>query len=175
MVQSSIPYIFIVITVFNVLILAGAIVVLMKFVKKCPPNKILIIYNMRGLKRFIQGGVAVVIPSIHTYAWLSLEPVQVTIELEDLKPLHEGDISRIPLTYTIMIGTTPELLGNAATRLLDCDAEQIRQHAKDLILSELQELLQREAEGQSVEAAILRQCLEERLQIFGLTLAGLHT
>jgi flotillin len=119
--------------------------------------------------------VAVVIPSIHTYAWLSLEPVQVTIESEDLKPLHEGDISGIPLTYTIMIGTTPELLENAATRLLDCDVEQIRQHAKDLILSELQELLHREAEGQSVEAAILRQCFEERLQIFGLTLAGLHT
>jgi flotillin len=174
MAYEPMPMIIVMIALVNLLVLFGLMMFMMRFMKKCPPNKVLLISNLKGVKRVVQGGVAVVIPAIHSHAWLSLEPVQVTLDQEDLSALSESDVSSVPLTYTVMIGTTPDLLDNAATRLLGCDAGQIRQHAKDLILSGIQTFVQHEAGERKIDTTRLQQELEETLQVLGLTIAACH-
>ena len=120
---------------FSVYIVAGVVLLLMlwftptlvlaKFYKRCPSNRILVIYGKTSTAQAaicIAGGAQFVKPLIQDYAWLSLDPIRVGVQLGNSTSL---DKHRVSLTgaFTVAIGTTSELMQNAAIRLLGLSTE----------------------------------------------------
>ena len=127
--------------------LAGAVVLLflffMMFVvkqyKRCPSNKILVIYGKVGTNqaaRCLHGGGKFVIPLIQDYAFLSLEPQVIEIPLEGALSLNNIRVN-VPATFTVGVSTDPVMMNNAAERLLHLDDRKIRDQAQDIILGQL--------------------------------------
>jgi len=103
----------------------AATTVLLKFYKRCPSNRILVIYGKTSTAQAaicIAGGAQFVKPLIQDYAWLSLDPIRVGVQLGNSTSL---DKHRVSLTgaFTVAIGTTSELMQNAAIRLLGLSTE----------------------------------------------------
>ncbi len=127
--------------------LVGAVVLLVLFFlvfvvkqyKRCPSNRILVIYGKVGTNRAakcLHGGGKFVIPLIQSHAFLSLEPLVIEIPLEGALSLNNIRVN-VPSTFTVGISTDPVLMNNAAERLLLLDDRKIRDQAQDIILGQL--------------------------------------
>src|SRR5690606_24654989 len=110
-----------------VLVIAGAIllpvVMLVKYYKRCPSNKVLVVFGKgvgAGTAKTIHGGAAMVWPLIQDYAYLNLEPITVEIDLRGALSLKNIRVN-VPSSFTIGIGIAPQLMSNAAERLLGLD------------------------------------------------------
>src|SRR3569623_1158450 len=61
----------------------GMVMLVRKQYKRCPSNRVLVIYGGRlgksGAAKTIHGGSAFVMPLIQDYAYLSLEPIQIEV------------------------------------------------------------------------------------------------
>lgn len=115
---------------------------LLKQYKRCPTNRVLVIYgktNGGQAARTVHGGAAFVVPLLQDYAYLSLEPIRTTISSSS-HGMGKQLGFEVPRVYTVAIGTTPDLLQNTAVRLLGLNVEQISQHTNDLIIDELSRL-----------------------------------
>ena len=127
--------------VFSIPILIGASVsyFLVKRYRRCPSNKILVIYGRVGKDKSaicIHGGGTFVWPLIQYSQFLSLEPM--TIEINLTGALSKQNIRiNTPSTFTVGISTDPSLMGNAAERLLSLSDAQIKTQAEDIILGQL--------------------------------------
>lgn len=111
----------------------------MRYYRRCPSNRILVIYGSRvgeRASRCLHGGGALVLPLIQDYAYLSLEPMVIDIPLEGA--LSQNNIRvNVPATFTVGISTDPVLMNNAAERLLNLSTIQIQEQAQDIILGQL--------------------------------------
>jgi flotillin len=111
--------------------------------KRCPSNRVLVIYGKVGKDRSarcIHGGAAFVIPLIQDYAFLDLSPR--TIEIDLIGALSKKNIRvNVPSTFTVGISTKPEITLNAAERILGLNEAQMREQAKDIILGQMRLVL----------------------------------
>ncbi len=107
--------------------------------KRCPSDKVLVIYGRVGKGRSSQtlhGGGTLVWPLIQDYAYLSLTPMTINIPLENA--LSQQNIRiHVPSTFTVGISTAPEIVSNAAERLLRLDQKSIEDMAKEIIFGQL--------------------------------------
>ncbi|MCB9832341.1 MAG: flotillin family protein [Planctomycetes bacterium] len=107
--------------------------------KRCPSNRILVIFGKVGRNkssRCIHGGGAFIIPLIQDYAYLDLVPL--TIEIDLVGALSKKNIRvNVPSTFTVGISTRPEIMQNAAERLLGLGDKEIRNQAADIILGQM--------------------------------------
>jgi flotillin len=107
--------------------------------KRCPSNRILVIYGkISGEKtaKCIHGGGTFLIPLIQDYAFLSLEPIVVNIDLRGA--LSKKNIRvNVPSTFTVGISRQGPILLNAAERLLGLTEAQIAEQSKDIIFGQL--------------------------------------
>ncbi|HNF17180.1 MAG TPA: flotillin family protein, partial [Leptospiraceae bacterium] len=107
--------------------------------RRCPSNKILVIYGKVGKNKSalcIHGGGAFVWPLIQDSQFLKLEPM--TIEINLTGALSKQNIRiNTPSTFTVGISTDENLMGNAAERLLGLTEAQIKTQAEDIILGQL--------------------------------------
>jgi flotillin len=107
--------------------------------KRCPSNKILVIYGKVGTNKAascLHGGGKFVVPLIQDYAYLPLEPLVIDIPLEGALSLNNIRVN-VPATFTVGISTDGVLMNNAAERLLHLDDRKIRDQAQDIILGQL--------------------------------------
>jgi flotillin len=107
--------------------------------KRCPSNRILVVYGSVGKDRAskcIHGGGVFVLPLLQDYAYLSLDPLAIEIPLEGSLSLNNIRVNA-PATFTVGISTDPVLMNNAAERLLNLNVQQIREQAQDIILGQL--------------------------------------
>lgn len=107
--------------------------------KRCPSDKILVIYGrVEGGKssRTMHGGGALVWPLIQDYAYLSLTPMTINIPLENALSLQNIRI-HVPSTFTVGVSTTPDIMTNAAERLLHLPPKEIEAMAKEIIFGQL--------------------------------------
>ncbi len=107
--------------------------------KRCPSNRILVIYGRVGQERAskcLHGGGAFVWPMIQDYAFMNLEPLVIEIPLEGALSLNNIRVN-VPANFTVAISTDPVLMNAAAKRLLPLNAGQIRELAQDIILGQL--------------------------------------
>jgi flotillin len=130
-----------------ILAVVGTIVAVFFFVvvfiatrfKRCPSNRILVIYGKVGRERTarcIHGGGTFVYPLIQDYAFLDLSPR--TIEIDLIGALSKKNIRvNVPSTFTVGISTRPEITQNAAERLLGLSDAQIKEQCKDIILGQM--------------------------------------
>jgi flotillin len=107
--------------------------------KRCPDNRILVVYGKTGLQnpRCFHGGARFILPLLEDYAWLRLEPMQIEIPWRE--SLNAAAI--VPGVFTVAIGTTPELMQNAAIRLLGLSDLEIKNQAECIIVNQLQQVI----------------------------------
>ncbi len=107
--------------------------------KRCPSNRILVIYGKvagEQSAKCIHGGGSFVIPLIQDYKYLPLDPMTTEIDLKGA--LSKNNIRvNAPSTFTIGISTDPVLMSNAAERLLGLNIVDIINQANDIILGQL--------------------------------------
>lgn len=134
----AIAVVLIVLMVFTVFIL------LMKQYKRCPSNRVLVIYGKAGAGHdaasCVHGGAKLVWPLIQDYAWLSLEPMQIEIPLRGALSMENIRVN-VPSVFTVAIGTTPEQMQNAAIRLLGLGTKEVQKQAEDMIFGQLRQVI----------------------------------
>ncbi len=127
------------------LMIAGALVLISVFMfvanqyKRCPSNKIIVVYGKTGgekTAKCVHGGGTFIIPLIQDYGVLSLEPMTTDIDLKGA--LSKGNIRvAVPSTFTFGISTEPRIMINAAERLLGLTKNDVITQASDIILGQL--------------------------------------
>ena len=123
-----------------VLILFCAFLFIANQYKRCPSNKIIVVYGKTsgGTKtaKCVHGGGVFIIPLIQDYRVLSLEPMTTDIDLRGA--LSKGNIRvAVPATFTFGISTKESIMINAAERLLGLTKQDIVTGASDIILGQL--------------------------------------
>ncbi|MCB1748414.1 MAG: flotillin family protein [Gammaproteobacteria bacterium] len=122
-----------------ILILSFFLAILVLQFKRCPSNRVLVVYGKiagERAARCIHGGGTFVIPLLQSFAYMSLEPIAIDIELT--KALSKKNIRvNVPSTFTVGISTVPEIMNNAAERLLGLDEQQVSTQARDIILGQM--------------------------------------
>ena len=107
--------------------------------KRCPSNRILVVYGKTGgdrTARCVHGGGALVLPVVQDYMYMSLEPM--TIEIDLASALSKKNIRvNVPSTFTVAISTDPQIIQNAAERLLGLPERDIAAQARDIILGQM--------------------------------------
>jgi flotillin len=107
--------------------------------KRCPSDKVLVIYGRveKGRSsKTIHGGGAFVWPLIQDYAFLSLTPITISIPLENALSLQNIRIN-VPSTFTVGVSTVQEIMSNAAERILRLQQSTIEEMAKEIIFGQL--------------------------------------
>ena len=119
------------------------VLVFIKRYKRCPSDKILVVYGKVGANKegkrsskCIHGGAAFVWPIIQDYEFLDLTPSSIDVNLT--KALSRQNIRvDVPSRFTIGISTDPMVMNNAAERLLGLQTEHIQDLARDIIIGQL--------------------------------------
>ena len=112
---------------------------LIKRYRRCPSDKILVIYGRVGAgqsSHCIHGGGALVWPLIQDYRYLSLTPMTISIPLQNALSLQNIRIN-VPSTFTVGISTDPTIMNNAAERLLELPGDEIESMAREIIFGQL--------------------------------------
>lgn len=107
--------------------------------KRCPSDKILVIYGKTGggtSAKTLAGGAAFVVPVFQSYEYLDLTPISIDVNL--VGALSKQNIRvNVPSRFTVGISTKEDTMLNAAERLLGKTTEQIREIAKDILFGQL--------------------------------------
>ncbi len=107
--------------------------------KRCPSDRILVIYGKVGegqSARCIHGGGAMVWPVIHDFSYISLTPMTINIPLQNALSMQNIRIN-VPSTFTVGISTHPAIMHNAAERLLELRPQEIEAMAREIIFGQL--------------------------------------
>ncbi len=136
-------YVMILITVIAVLLFSMFIVVISRY-KKCPSDKIMVIYGNVGnnkdgttrSSRCIHGGAAFVWPIIQAYAFLDLTPISISVDLTNALSKQNIRID-VPSRFTVGISTEQGVMQNAAERVLGLRLNEVQELSKDIIFGQL--------------------------------------
>ncbi len=126
-----------------VLVLAGFMLILARRYKRCPSNKILVVYGRTAKGQSakpIHGGGTFVWPLIQNFDYLALDPMQIEIPLEGALSLENIRVS-VPSAFTVAVGTEKEVMTNAAVRLLSLSRGEIIKQAEDIIFGQLRQVI----------------------------------
>jgi flotillin len=122
-----------------VLLVVSTLMFLASRYKRCPSDRILVIYGKVGRdqsSRCVHGGGAFVWPLIQDYAYMSLTPMSIGIPLQNALSLQNIRIN-VPSTFTVGISTDKAIMNNAAERLLRLQPREIEDMAKEIIFGQL--------------------------------------
>lgn len=112
--------------------------------KRCPSDKILVVYGKTGKNktggvssaRCIHGGAAFIWPVFQSYAFLDLTPISIECNLTNALSKQNIRVD-VPCRFTVGISTESESMTNAAERLLGQRLENIQDLAKDILFGQL--------------------------------------
>lgn len=130
-------------SVIALLIVSLFLVVLTRY-KKCPSDKIMVIYGKVGQNKdgttrsakCIHGGASFVIPVIQSFEYLDLTPLSIQVDLKNALSRQNIRID-VPSRFTVGISTEHGVMQNAAERLLGLKLPEIQELAKDIIFGQL--------------------------------------
>lgn len=115
------------------------LIVLIKRYKRCPSDRILVVYGKVGggqSAKCIHGGAAFILPVIQDYEYLDLTPISIEVNL--VNALSKQNIRvNVPSRFTIGISTEPGIMQNAAERLLGLGQNEIQELAQEIIFGQL--------------------------------------
>ncbi len=134
----------IVLAVVLVLVLFMLLLVVLVRYKKCPSDKVMVIYgkispNKDGTYRSakcIHGGAAFIWPFVQSYTFLDLTPLSISVDLKSALSKQNIRID-VPSIFTVGVSTDPAIMQNAAERLLGLELRQVSELAKDIIFGQL--------------------------------------
>ena len=127
-----------------VVILFAALIAILSRYRKCPSDKILVIYGKVGTDengqprsaKCIHGGAAFIMPVIQAYQYLDLTPISMNVDLKNALSKQNIRIN-VPSRFTVGISTEPGVMQNAAERLLGLKLIEIQELARDIIFGQL--------------------------------------
>jgi flotillin len=127
-----------------IIIVVAAIVLFVTFVtlisryKRCPSDKILVIYGRTGgtSAKCVHGGGAFIWPVIQDYQYLDLKPLSIEANLTNALSRQNIRVD-VPCRFTIAISTETDSMNTAAERLLGLHPDQIQELAKDILFGQL--------------------------------------
>ena len=132
------PYPIIVVVIFA-LVVVGTILAITRRIRTCPSDKILVKYGLiggEGSSKPIHGGTTFIWPVVQNFEYLDLTPMTVDIRLEGALSKQNIRVN-VPSRFTFGVGTTEELMNNAAERLLSLSTPEIEETTKDIIFGQL--------------------------------------
>ena len=137
------PSVVALVVVLAVLIFSVLLVVLSRY-KKCPSDKIMVIYgkvsqNKDGTARSakcIHGGASFVWPVFQAYEYLDLTPMSISVDLTNALSRQNIRVD-VPSRFTVGVSTESGVMQNAAERLLGLKLVEIQELAKDIIFGQL--------------------------------------
>lgn len=122
-----------------ILIVFVFLIILIKRYKRCPSDRILVVYGKVGggqSAKCIHGGAAFIFPVIQDYEFLDLTPISIEVNL--VNALSKQNIRvNVPSRFTIGISTEPGVMQNAAERLLGLGQNEIQELAQEIIFGQL--------------------------------------
>ena len=158
-----------------VILILGQFVFIMKRYKRCPPNRLLVVYGKVGhgpACKIVDGGGVFVLPVVQDYAYLSLTPLKCGIELSNALSMRNHGVAA-EATVSFAISSDPELSMLAAERLLGLREEEIVEQAREIVAAQLRSAIASlttedlEQDRSKVDATI-NQCVSEGLKQVGL-------
>ncbi len=132
-----------ILTVFIALVLFSFMILLIKRYKRCPSNKILVVYGKvggGGASKTIHGGGAFIWPLLQDYDYIDLEPIQIEIPLRGALSIENIRVN-VPSIFTVAVGTEPAVMQNAAIRLLGLREQDIQSQSRDIIFGQLRQVI----------------------------------
>ena len=125
-------------------LLFSLLLVLLTRYKKCPSDKIMVIYGQVGRNKdgsskssiCIHGGAAFVWPLVQAYQFLDLTPMSLQVDLVNALSRQNIRVD-VPSRFTVGISTEQGVMQNAAERLLGLSLASIQELAKDIIFGQL--------------------------------------
>ena len=129
----------------SILIIGFSILIfIVSRIKKCPSDKILVIYGKVGSNTdgssksasCIHGGAKFIYPFIQAYQFLDLTPMSIQVDLTNALSRQNIRID-VPSRFTVGISTEIGVMQNAAERLLGLKMAEIQELAKDIIFGQL--------------------------------------
>ncbi|MBR4212957.1 MAG: flotillin family protein [Bacteroidales bacterium] len=112
---------------------------ILKRYRRCPSDKILVIYGKTGRKssaKCIHGGAAFIWPVFQSYSYLDLTPISIECNLTNALSKQNIRVD-VPCRFTVGISTESDSMTNAAERLLGLNTEDIRSIATDILFGQL--------------------------------------
>ena len=130
--------------IIGVLVLIVTLAAILKRYKRCPSDKILVIYGKTGKNRHggvssakcIHGGASFIWPVFQSYEFLDLKPISIECNLTNALSKQNIRVD-VPCRFTVGISTEPENMTNAAERLLGLTIENIQNIATDILFGQL--------------------------------------
>ena len=131
--MTTIMYVSAILAVVIILTIIG---VLSRY-RRCKPNQVLVVYGKTGGEKksakLYHGGAAFVLPIIQSYDVLSMQ-----IDCRLTGALSSQNIRvDVPTTITVAISTNPEIMQNAAERLLGMDTESTENLITDIVYGQM--------------------------------------
>ncbi|MFQ9147262.1 MAG: flotillin family protein [Eubacteriales bacterium] len=126
------------------LIVLTTLIVIASRYRKCPSDKVMVIYgkvgsNADGTSRSakcIHGGAAFIWPVIQSVEFLDLTPMSINVDLKNALSKQNIRVD-VPSRFTVGISTEPGVMQNAAERMLGLKLDDIQELAKDIIFGQL--------------------------------------
>ena len=164
-----------------VLFIFFVLIFLARLYRRCPSNKILVVYGRVSGRKTVQcyhGGGTFVWPLIQGSAFLDLTPRNIHIPLKGALSIQNIRVN-VPSTFTVAIGVIPEIMNNAAVRLLDLSSAGIESMANEIIIGQLRltvASLRIEEINQDRERFLesIKKNIEPELHKIGLTLLNVN-
>lgn len=167
--------------IFGVLFIFLMLIILIKRYKRCPSDRILVVYGKVGggkSAKCIHGGAAFIMPVIQDYEYLDLTPISIEVNL--INALSKQNIRvNVPSRFTIGVSTEPGIMQNAAERLLGLGLQDIQELAKEIIFGQLR-LVVASMDIEEINAdrdkflANISQSVESELKKVGLKLINVN-
>lgn len=111
--------------------------------KRCPSDRILVVYGKVGgttegsrSSRCIHGGAAFIWPIIQDYEFLDLTPISIEVDLRSALSRQNIRVD-VPSRFTVGVSTEPTVMTLAAERLLGLKLTEIHDLARDIIFGQL--------------------------------------
>ncbi len=138
---------FTLILIISLLVIAlGTIIFFFSRYKKCPSDRILVIYGKTGgggrSSNCMHGGAAFIWPVIQAYEFLDLTPIKLDIKEQKFSQ-SDGTTIKLPARCTVGISTERGVMANAAERLLGQQLESVKDLAEDIIQSSITHVMDR--------------------------------
>ena len=128
----------IMIAILVVVVIISFIGILSRY-QKCKSDEVLVVYGKTSGEKsakLYHGGAAFVWPIIQGYEFLSMKPLQIDCKLTGALSAQNIRVD-VPTTITVAISTDPEVMQNAAERLLGLQAEDKQNLITDVVYGQM--------------------------------------
>lgn len=129
-----------------IIVVIGLVVfaAIMSRYRRCPSDKILVIYGRVGIgsegdarsAHCIHGGAAFVWPIIQDYQYLDLKPMSIETNLTNALSKQNIRVD-VPSRFTVAISNEVGIMQNAAERMLGLNQSDIKKLAEDILFGQL--------------------------------------